>query len=77
MDAVMNILIWDDLHPFFSLAEKYDYVGRLLKPGEEPQEYTDAEDADEQSSEADKSKDDWAEPVYCHIKLVQKVPCML
>ncbi|XP_075006276.1 membrane-associated progesterone receptor component 2 isoform X2 [Calonectris borealis] len=24
--------------------EKYDYVGRLLKPGEEPSEYTDEED---------------------------------
>ncbi|XP_060035072.1 membrane-associated progesterone receptor component 2 [Erinaceus europaeus] len=27
--------------------EKYDYVGRLLKPGEEPAEYTDEEDARE------------------------------
>lgn len=26
------------------LSEKYDYVGRLLKPGEEPSEYTDEED---------------------------------
>lgn len=25
-------------------AEKYDYVGRLLKPGDEPSEYTDEED---------------------------------
>ncbi|XP_053317296.1 membrane-associated progesterone receptor component 2 [Spea bombifrons] len=25
--------------------EKYEYVGRLLKPGEEPSEYTDEEDA--------------------------------
>uniref|UniRef100_A0A8C0IG92 Progesterone receptor membrane component 2 n=1 Tax=Bubo bubo TaxID=30461 RepID=A0A8C0IG92_BUBBB len=25
--------------------EKYDYVGRLLKPGEEPSEYTDKEDS--------------------------------
>uniref|UniRef100_A0A8C2XE71 Progesterone receptor membrane component 2 n=1 Tax=Cyclopterus lumpus TaxID=8103 RepID=A0A8C2XE71_CYCLU len=24
--------------------EKYDYVGRLLKPGDEPSEYTDEED---------------------------------
>lgn len=28
----------------FSLSEKYDYVGRLLKPGDEPSEYTDEED---------------------------------
>lgn len=26
------------------LPEKYDYVGRLLKPGDEPSEYTDEED---------------------------------
>uniref|UniRef100_A0A2K5EX98 Uncharacterized protein n=1 Tax=Aotus nancymaae TaxID=37293 RepID=A0A2K5EX98_AOTNA len=26
-----------------SFKEKYDYVGRLLKPGEEPSEYTDEE----------------------------------
>lgn len=25
-------------------VEKYDYVGRLLKPGDEPSEYTDEED---------------------------------
>lgn len=30
---------------FLSLStEKYDYVGRLLKPGDEPSEYTDEED---------------------------------
>lgn len=34
-----------------SLAEKYDYVGKLLKPGEEPTEYTDDEDV--------KDKKDW------------------
>lgn len=27
--------------------EKYDYVGRLLKPGDEPSEYTDEEDVKE------------------------------
>ena len=26
-------------------AEKYDYVGKLLKPGEEPTEYSDEESA--------------------------------
>lgn len=33
--------------------EKYDYVGRLLKPGEEPSEYTDEEDT------KDHNKQDW------------------
>jgi len=32
-----------------SLSEKYDYIGRLLKPGEQPRDYTDTED--EQSEE--------------------------
>lgn len=29
---------------YLSPPEKYDYVGRLLKPGDEPSEYTDEED---------------------------------
>ncbi|KAH0615977.1 hypothetical protein JD844_026679 [Phrynosoma platyrhinos] len=33
-----------DCNVFVSFLEKYDYVGRLLKPGEEPSEYTDEED---------------------------------
>ncbi|GAB6027260.1 hypothetical protein CHUAL_001545 [Chamberlinius hualienensis] len=36
-------------------SEKYDYVGRLLKPGEEPAEYSDEED---QSSPPDSVKED-------------------
>ncbi|KAL1505445.1 hypothetical protein ABEB36_005013 [Hypothenemus hampei] len=34
--------------------EKYEYVGRLLKPGEQPNNYSDEED----ESNAEKSKDD-------------------
>lgn len=26
------------------ISEKYDYVGRLLKPGEQPRDYSDTED---------------------------------
>ncbi|MBV98446.1 Membrane-associated progesterone receptor component 2, partial [Eschrichtius robustus] len=33
------------------LSEKYDYVGRLLKPGEEPSEYTDEEDTKDHSKQ--------------------------
>lgn len=33
--------------------DKYDYVGRLLKPGEEPSEYTDEEDT------KDHTKQEW------------------
>jgi len=35
------------------LSEKYDVVGKLLKPGEEPSNYSDEEDEKEE-----KSKDD-------------------
>ncbi|XP_066488386.1 membrane-associated progesterone receptor component 2 [Tiliqua scincoides] len=33
--------------------EKYDYVGRLLKPGEEPSEYTDEEDTKDHTKQQD------------------------
>ncbi|KAJ8970353.1 hypothetical protein NQ314_001264 [Rhamnusium bicolor] len=36
--------------------EKYDLVGRLLKPGEQPTNYSDEED--EPTAAGDKSKDD-------------------
>ena len=39
----------------FWFTEKYDYVGRLLKPGEKPTDYSDTE---EEQSMGDKSKDD-------------------
>lgn len=32
-------------------AEKYDYVGQLLKPGEVPHDYTDTEDENPEKSE--------------------------
>ena len=42
---------------FGLLTEKYDFVGRLLKDGEEPTDYTDTEE--EHGSSPEKSKDDW------------------
>ncbi|KAK3099425.1 hypothetical protein FSP39_004154 [Pinctada imbricata] len=40
-------------------TEKYDYVGRLLKPGEQPREYTDTEEesTDDRKSETEKKTD--------------------
>ncbi|XP_060065251.1 membrane-associated progesterone receptor component 1-like [Ylistrum balloti] len=40
-------------------TEKYDYIGRLLRPGEEPRDYTDTEDepSSEEKKETDKKKD--------------------
>lgn len=32
-------------------AEKYDYIGKLLKPGEEPTEYTDDEEVKDKKKE--------------------------
>jgi len=46
------------------LAEKYDFVGKLLKPGEEPSNYSDEEEGgeeeskQEESSSSPKSKDE-------------------
>jgi len=37
------------------IVEKYDHVGRLLKPGEEPTDYTDTE---EEHSTSDRPKYD-------------------
>ena len=37
-------------------SEKYDLVGKLLKPGEEPTIYTDDEE-DEEEEEQDKKND--------------------
>ncbi len=46
---------WTSLASFL-FAEKYDYIGKLLKPGEEPTEYSDTE---EEQSSHEKSKNDW------------------
>jgi len=44
-NSIINYCSSHSLSPFaLSLSEKYDYVGRLLKPGDEPSEYTDEED---------------------------------
>jgi len=47
----------------FWIAEKYDIVGRLLKPGEEPSNYSEDEDGDQDQrtdEEREKNKDDWS-----------------
>lgn len=33
------------------LKVKYDYIGKLLKPGEEPSEYTDDEDTKDKKAD--------------------------
>lgn len=38
-----------------SLSEKYVYVGKLLKPGEQPTEYSDTED--EEKTEPEQKKE--------------------
>lgn len=40
----------------YFVSEKYDFIGRLLKPGEQPTNYSDEED--DPSGAGDKSKDD-------------------
>ena len=40
---------------FFFFSEKYDYVGRLLKPGEQPRDYS-SDTEDEQQEDSNKSE---------------------
>jgi len=40
------------------ISEKYDYVGRLLKPGEQPQDYSDSEDEQSDDKSAEEKKAD-------------------
>jgi membrane-associated progesterone receptor component len=43
----------------FVFTERYEYVGRLLKPGEEPTNYSDDEEEEgSQQESAEKSKDE-------------------
>lgn len=35
------------MHPIYFISVKYHHVGKVLKDGEEPTEYTDEEDADQ------------------------------
>lgn len=42
---------------FITFTEKYEYVGRLLRPGEEPNSYSDEEEESSESSKANKNED--------------------
>ncbi|XP_011306479.1 membrane-associated progesterone receptor component 1-like [Fopius arisanus] len=48
-----SILEWEE-----QFKERYDYVGKLLKPGEAPTNYSDEEDEGSQQESEAKSKDD-------------------
>lgn len=43
---------WLICFPLFP-SEKYDYIGKLLKPGEQPTEYSDEEDAKDTKAKKD------------------------
>ena len=45
---------------FFYLTEKYDYVGKLLKPGEEPTDYSDEESA----TDTENKKENWNQLIH-------------
>lgn len=38
---------------FSCFPEKYEYIGKLLKPGEQPTEYSDEEDAKDNKTKKD------------------------
>lgn len=50
MSAILVLALIDFLI-FFSIAVKYDFVGKLLKPGEEPTEYTDDEEGKDKKTD--------------------------
>lgn len=56
---------WKFFNFWIFILEKYEYVGRLLRPGEEPNSYSDEEDdgtsdsSKKTESATEKSKDDW------------------
>lgn len=54
----MKLIIYYKYHYFHFFLEKYDYVGRLLKPGEAPTNYSDEEDEGSQLENETKSKND-------------------
>jgi hypothetical protein len=55
--AIYGIVQWFmDFLCFVGFADKYDYVGRLLKPGEEATNYSDEEEEGSQQESAEKSK---------------------
>lgn len=43
---------------YFTKLEKYEYVGRLLRPGEEPNSYSDEEDESSETPAAKANKTD-------------------
>lgn len=43
-------VVWLDLL-WFSVPVKYDYIGKLLKPGEEPTEYTDDDEGKDKKTD--------------------------
>lgn len=46
----------------YYFSEKYDYVGRLLKPGEAPNNYSDEEEEATSTETSEKPKDEW---IFC------------
>lgn len=60
----------------FISTEKYDYVGRLLKPGEDANDYSDVSDVEgPDKTDPDKDKDAWtvtAHPLPMNSELTTK-----
>jgi len=48
--------LYNSKYFFFLITERYDYVGKLLKPGEAPTNYSDEEDEGSQQETETKSE---------------------
>lgn len=55
--AIFSFLLFSGYSDVIKTTEKYDYVGRLLRPGEKPTNYSDEEDESESSKAGNKSDD--------------------
>ncbi|CAG2198030.1 membrane-associated progesterone receptor component 1-like [Mytilus edulis] len=53
MEQMERVKEWE-----MQFTEKYDYVGRLLKPGETPREYSDTEDEHSEDKSTEEKKKD-------------------
>ena len=42
----------------YNIAEKYDYVGRLLKPGEQPRDYSSDTEDEQQDDSKEKGENE-------------------
>jgi len=69
---ICNYFLYFSLFFTFFVIERYDYVGKLLKPGEAPTNYSDEEDEGSQQETETKSENYETETKTDHSKTEEK-----